>query len=113
MPRYANVDKVVTDRDDFETLTPHKRARKKIVHYKTSILKNPTILDRATLATANHIWKYGDRYYKLAERYYQAPEYWWVIAWFNARPTEADISTGDIIVISLNLEEALIALRSY
>lgn len=113
MPRYANKKKIKNNKDIYEFLKEKRNHMKIIEHYDTIILKNPSILDRANLKTANHVWKYGDRYYKLAERYYKAPEYWWVIAWYNARPTEADVSNGDVISIPLNLEQALIALRSY
>ena len=115
MPRYANKKKIKSDRGSFEFLKDpaDTNQRKTIEHYDTIKMKNPSILDRATLSTANHIWTYGDRFYRLAETYYQAPEYWWVIAWYNGRPTEADVSTGDVISIPLNLEQALITLRSY
>jgi hypothetical protein len=76
-------------------------------------LKNPTIADRSALKTVTHVWKYGDRYYKLADQYYNDVDYWWVIAWWNARPTEADVSPGDAISIPLNLEEALQVLRTF
>jgi len=57
-----------------------------------------------------HIWKYGDRFYNLAHKYYGDPTYWWVIAWYNALPTEADIRIGDVIQIPISLEEARSAL---
>ncbi len=115
MPRYADKKIIMTDQENLRTpdFSEDNIASKRIRHYDTIVLKNPTILDRANLATTNHVWSYGDRYYKLASRYYSAPNYWWVIAWYNGRPTEAHISTGDVIVVPLNLEAALIALRSY
>ena len=32
---------------------------------------------------------------------------WWIIAWYNARPTEADILPGDLILIPLSVEDVL------
>ena len=54
-----------------------------------------------------HVWKTGDRYYKLSKQYYGDPTYWWLIAWYNQKPTEADIDLGDIIYIPLPFEKIL------
>ena len=113
MPRYAN-------KKTRQSLPPTHRKRPKgdqvarpIEHYDTLVLQNPTIQQRGFLNTVNHIWRFGDRYYNLANHYYGTSQYWWVIAWYNGRPTEADISTGDILSIPLNLEEALRILGAY
>ncbi len=87
-----------------------RRGRRKIVHYDTPELKNPTLADRVKLKTTTHIWRYGDRLYKLADQYYGNPEYWWVIAWYNATPTEASLKTGQVIRIPINLIETLTVL---
>jgi len=78
-----------------------------IEQYETVMLKYPTVSERAKLITNTHIWKYGDRYYKLAHQYYGDSTLWWIIAWYNAKPTEVDISIGDVIRIPLNVEKAL------
>ena len=49
----------------------------------------------------------------LAHKFYENPNYWWVIAWYNAYMTEADVFTGDVIHIPLNLEQALRVLKAY
>jgi hypothetical protein len=87
-----------------------KRGVKTIDHYATPTMKNPSLSDRRRIKTIPHIWAYGDRLYKLAGQYYGDTRYWWVIAWWNSYPTEADISTGAKLRIPLNLEEALDAL---
>ena len=84
-----------------------KRGIKKAVQYETPILKHPTVADRIELKTAAHIWKYGDRFYNLASKYYGDVTYWWVIAWYNIAPTEAHLKTGDIIEIPVDIEQAL------
>jgi len=60
-----------------------------------------------TLNLTSHIWKMGDRYYKLAHAYYNDPELWWVIARFNEKPTEAHLELGDVITIPLPIEKVL------
>ena len=79
-------------------------------HYETPVLKNPSVGERMYVTSDTHIWKYGDRFYNLAHKYYGDPTYWWVIAWYNALPTEADIRIGDVIQIPISLEEAHSAL---
>lgn len=54
--------------------------------------------------TVSHLWTLGDRYYKLADRYYSDSTLWWVIAWFNRAPTEAHLKIGDVILIPLPLD---------
>tara|TARA_Y100000310_G_C20491798_1_gene719612 strand:+ start:296 stop:631 length:336 start_codon:yes stop_codon:yes gene_type:complete len=86
------------------------RDLKSVLHYATPILAHPTIYGRTTLVADKHVWGYGDRFYNLAHKYYGDAQYWWVIAWYNALPTEADIQNGDLISIPINLEKVLVTL---
>ena len=52
-------------------------------------------------------WGATSKLYNLAAQHYGDPTYWWVIAWYNKKPTEADFNVGDIIYVPLPLEEAL------
>jgi hypothetical protein len=54
--------------------------------------------------TFPHIWKTGDRYYKLAAAYYGRPQLWWVIALYNQKPTEGHLKRGDVIKIPTSLD---------
>ena len=84
-----------------------KRGVKSVTHYKTPVLKNPTVADRRKIKTITHIWVYGNRLYKLADQYYGDSTYWWVIAWYNSVSTEAQIELGKVLYIPLNIEETL------
>ena len=88
-----------------------KRGVKYIDHYSTAQLKHPTAEDMMSVSTLSHIWKIGDRYSKLADRYYGDPRAWWVIAWYNKLPTEAHVSIGRTIYIPLPLENAISILK--
>ncbi len=87
-----------------------KRGVKSVDHYKTPSMKNPSLGDRKRIKSIPHIWVYGDRLYKLANQYYGDTRYWWVIAWWNSYPTEAEIPLGARLAIPLSLEDALSAL---
>ena len=66
---------------------------------------NQEIYDR--IETIAITWKVGDRFYKLSSKYYNNPEYWWVIAWFNKKPTESLLKVGDIVRIPKSIDTLL------
>jgi nucleoid-associated protein YgaU len=78
-----------------------------VEQYSTPVNVRLTDAQRRTITEVNHIWKTGDRYYKLAERYYGRPQYWWAIALYNNKPTEGHIKLGDTIRVPLPLEKYL------
>ena len=107
--RYRKTNTRINDSEYYESLRK-KRNVKRITQYKTPSLVNPTVADRINIRTIPHIWSYGDRFYKLADQYYGDSRYWWVIAWWNSYPIEANLDLGTLIKIPLNLESTLDAL---
>ena len=101
---------VIENDSEFYKELYERRGLKKISHYETPILSQPSISDRASITSVGHIWSYGDRFYKLANQYYGDVRFWWVIAWWNGYPTEVNVQTGDFLDIPLNINEALDAL---
>jgi hypothetical protein len=73
--------------------------------YTTKELSYPTAKEMRDLATIKHIWKVGDKYWKLAQTHYGDSEMWWMIAWFNQKPTEAHCKNGDLVLIPFPLED--------
>ncbi len=106
MPRY-NRTRIFSNNEEYYEYLTKKRNIKAATHFATPALRHPTIAERASITTTAHVWGYGDRFYNLAFKFYGDPTYWWVIAWYNALPTEADIQNGDLIEIPINLSEAL------
>ena len=100
----------IINNSDFYKELLERRGVKQVEQFTTPRLRNPTIADRVSLTTSTHIWKYGDRFYNLAYEYYGDVRYWWVIAWYNGIPTEAEANIGDLLEIPLDLQEALIVL---
>jgi len=82
-----------------------------IRQYGTPQMSRPTAAQISSFSLINHIWVVGDRYYKLAIKYYGDAQYWWVIALYNGKPTEASIRVGDMITIPLPLERVLRSVR--
>jgi nucleoid-associated protein YgaU len=107
MSRY-NKTKVLNNSSEYYRYLRQKRNNvKNIQHYETPILYHPGVIERSLIEATEHIWKSSDRFFKLAHKYYGDSTYWWVIAWYNGAPTEADLAPGDLITIPVDLRQAL------
>jgi nucleoid-associated protein YgaU len=78
-----------------------------VLQYTTPQLKHITKEQIPSLTVVSHVWKTGDRFYKLAYDHYGDSTKWWVIAWYNRRPTENHMTFGEIIYIPHPLEQVL------
>ena len=78
-----------------------------ITHYATPNFKYPTANQMRNLSLQQHIWMFGDRYFKLAHEHYGDSTLWYVIAWFNKKPTESHMFPGDIVYIPKPLSAVL------
>ena len=93
----------------------HSRYHDLLIRKKLSGLTQWTTPVTATLTSdqlqavteIQHIWKTGDRFYKLADTYYGNPEYWWVIARYNQTPTEGHLRAGSTIIIPTPINRVL------
>ena len=83
------------------------RADGSIVHYETIKVADLTSKQIRSLTLLSHVWTIGDKYYKLAHRHYGDASLWWLIAWYNAKPTESHVSPGDIVKIPLPLDRVI------
>ena len=84
-----------------------ERGVKQIRHYSLGSLKHPTAKQIRNLELIDHVWSLNDKYFKLAHEYYSDSKFWWIIAWFNQKPTESDLELGDVIQIPLPLDKVL------
>ena len=84
-----------------------QRGLRRIKQYSTPKLSHIPVSGIRKLDRTTHVWKVGDRYYKLADEYYGNAKYWWVIAWYNKKPTEAHVRLGDLVFIPQPLETVL------
>ena len=84
-----------------------------IVHYMTPIMSKITPRQRSSLTKTSHIWKTGDRFYKLAHQAYGDPALWWIIAWYNGTPTESHVKPGWTIFIPFPVERVLSYVRTF
>ena len=73
-----------------------ERGVKNIYQFRTKIFDK---IDLSTIPSTKYIWKKGDNLFKLANRFYSNKEYWWIISYFNQKPTDADFELGEEILI--------------
>ena len=83
------------------------RGVKKIRHFDTPQFNNLTSAQHRSLTVTLHLWKAGDRFYKLSHKHYGTTKYWWVIARYNMTPTEAHVKIGQKIQIPQPLDKIL------
>ncbi|HAI41228.1 MAG TPA: hypothetical protein DCM40_25530 [Maribacter sp.] len=107
MPTRYDRRRVLTTANELYEKTLEERNVSSIRYYSTPQMSYPPVEEIKNLTRVRHIWKTGDRFFKLAIEYYNSAQYWWVIAMFNQKPTEADLTVGDLIYIPLPLQDIL------
>lgn len=92
-----------------ESFSEHfkKRDVEFINNYSTPVFNHIDVDGYYSISEYTHIWKQGDKLYKLAYEHYGNSELWWVIAWYNKKPTESHFEVGDAVLIPSPLNEVL------
>ena len=83
------------------------RGVKSIRHFDTPKIKYPSEKEIQKLNIVSVLWKGGERYSKLAHKYYGDVNKWYLIAWFNKKPTDFHVELGETIYIPFPLERVL------
>ena len=111
MPGRYTYRRVVRNR--LRTYREQRKARnlRWLKHYNSPNMTYPDSSQLKNISTINHIWKHGDRYYKLAYKHYGDKNLWWLIAWFNMAPTEGHLTLGQTVQVPMPLEAALSYMR--
>tara|TARA_R110002110_G_scaffold58768_1_gene167079 strand:+ start:385 stop:720 length:336 start_codon:yes stop_codon:yes gene_type:complete len=105
--RYFNQKVFKNMRAAYKRYLKKTRGMEFINQYNTPKFKFPSPENSKNFSTIKHVWATGDRFFKLANRYYGDPEMWWVIAFYNQKPTEFHVELGDVIYIPTPLETIL------
>jgi len=102
MTRYTNREIVENDDDSYKDLMD-SRGVQSFKHYRTYLFKRKFLENPYTVY--RHVWKKGDRLYKLAYEYYGDMKWWWLIALWNYKPTDAHYKFGMLIEIPYPAQE--------
>ena len=82
-----------------------KRGVNQINHYNTPVLTYPAFEELRNVSTTPHTWTSNDSFWKLAANNYGDAKMWWVIAYYNQKPTEFHVTLGEQILIPFPLDK--------
>ena len=104
--RNQNRDVLINDTREYIDFL-RKRGLQSVKQYGKMPIYETETYERAALQVVKHIVESGDRMYKLAFEHYGDVSLWWLIAWYNKKPTDFHMKPGQIIEIPLPLKEVL------
>ena len=97
----------VNNNEEYRKVFFTPRGVTKIAQYGIGRLNYPSEEELAGFENLSHIGRANDTLYNLAGSYYGDAKLWWVIAWFNAKPTESHFQAGDIVYIPMPLSKVM------
>jgi nucleoid-associated protein YgaU len=108
MPKIRHTNRL-TFRNTEELYREYFRDRKvsSIRQHATVEMRHPTAKQDKLLTKMEHTWQAGDKLWKIAQQHYGDPSYWWVIAWYNLKPTDSHFRLGDRVLIPKPLGKIL------
>jgi len=101
--RYRNAYFFKNTNPLYENIFEDRGAR--FIHqYGTQTFRALTQAEYNSLVVEETFWQPGDRLEKIASRVYGNATYWWVLARFNQKPTDAHWRTGDVVRVPYPLQ---------
>jgi|TARA_R110000822_G_scaffold8302_2_gene32835 hypothetical protein len=56
-------------------------------------------IDMSQIPNTEYVWRKNDKLIRLSNRFFGTKDYWWIIGYFNQKPTDAHYETGDVLYI--------------
>jgi|TARA_R100000479_G_C6247156_1_gene150994 nucleoid-associated protein YgaU len=105
--RYTDRDIIANDDEQYRRQFYKSKDLRVLSHYETAEMVYPTPEEIQELDIVTVTWSTGTRLFKLANQFYGDPNLWWVIGFFNQKPTDAHYKIGDVISIPTPIERVL------
>jgi hypothetical protein len=105
--RYGSRSFIFNNNEEYRKAFFNDRGISEIVQYETADFSYPTLDEMDSLSTITIRWSATSKLYNLSSEYYGSPTYWWVIALYNKKPTEAEFKIGDVVYVPLPLDVIL------
>ena len=105
--RYDGRVMFLNDNKEYKKVFFKDRDVHQIFQYGSARFNYPSNEQINSLQSIPHVWTSTDKLYNLAYDYYQDPKMWWVIAWYNKKPTESHFKVGEVIYVPKPLSEVL------
>ena len=96
--RYQNTPFFTNRLELYENIL-EERGVKQIGQYATTTYTALTTAQKNSISEKEIMWQVGDRLDKIASREYGDAQYWWVIARYNNKPTDAHFERGDTVLV--------------
>ena len=96
MPKYGNRSTIITSDDFYDDILDRRKVNE-IRHYDVFEFSKKVI--RSSYVVKEHVWSKGDKLYKIANKYYGDDEFWWIIALWNGKPTDAHYEFGTVVQV--------------
>ena len=100
--RYTNTKMFRNNLPMYENIL-EERATTEIAQYQTTRFKHLNESQKASIYEKEYSWQVGDRLEKISSRMYDNHQYWWIIARYNNKPTDAHYERGDVVKIPMPL----------
>lgn len=104
--RYRKTNIITNNKPEYSDLLLEKKLSS-IKHYGTFDFSKLRTIHEKRLDMIVHIVKPYEKLYNISQKYYQTPEYGWVICYTNKLANEMLISEGTSLIIYVPIEKVL------
>ena len=95
MPKYLNQYTSINNTKLYKQML-RDRGVLSIQQFRTKYFNQ---IDRSGFRTQTHVWTKNDKLIRLSNTFYGDGQYWWLIGYFNQKPTDAHFEVGDEVLI--------------
>ena len=96
MSRYTSI-KILTEAKGGSIVA--RRGKKAIVKRDSKTLPRRTKEIRNLVSELKYMVRANDDWYKIAHKFYGNQNLWYLLAWYNKKPTDTMLQTGDMLLI--------------
>ncbi|MHA2350690.1 MAG: hypothetical protein ACXADL_13795 [Candidatus Thorarchaeota archaeon] len=105
--RYSRREIFLNNDRNYKNVFFKNRDMEQVFQYDSPQIAFPNPSEIRNLTSLLMVWGATDKLYNVSAKYYGSPEYWWVIAWYNQKASEAEFKVGDEYYVPLPLDEVL------
>ncbi|MHA2220386.1 MAG: hypothetical protein ACXACY_31295 [Candidatus Hodarchaeales archaeon] len=107
MPKYYYEKKIIDKFTPYEPLLNDRDLKYVNLYTKGIKIK----IDYSKIPYRKHIWSKGDNLFRLANTYYSDKNMWWIIAFYNQKPTDAHFTIGEEMYIPVRPSDVISQVR--
>jgi len=105
--RYSNTAIFLNNNEKYKNALFDQRDIKQTYQYALTPMIYPSTAAIQGMTNIPLVWSATDKLYNVSNDYYGSPDYWWIIAFYNKKASEAEFKTGELYFVPLPLEEML------